>query len=46
MAQNKTKTGRISEYLILVFVIVGVLLVLVEIGTNVMNEINATAGQF
>ena len=41
MAESKTKTGRLSEWLILVLVIVCVLLIVAEVGTNVLAELEA-----
>ncbi|MCB9137579.1 MAG: hypothetical protein H6642_04430 [Caldilineaceae bacterium] len=39
MAQNKNKTGRISEYLVIAFVLATTMLVLTEIGGNISNEL-------
>lgn len=39
MAQSKNKTGGITEYLVLAFVLVTTVLVLAEIGSNISNEI-------
>lgn len=39
MAQNKNKIGGIVDYLVIAFVLVTTVLVLVEIGGNVGNEL-------
>jgi hypothetical protein len=40
-SKSKRKSGRLSEVLIVAFVLVGTLLVLVEMGTNVVNELES-----
>jgi hypothetical protein len=39
MAQSKNKTGRITDYLVIAFVLAASVLVLAEIGGNVSNEL-------
>ncbi|MCB0047395.1 MAG: hypothetical protein KDD92_18360 [Caldilineaceae bacterium] len=39
MAQNKNKIGRITEYLVIAFVLATTVLVLMDIGGNVSNEL-------
>jgi hypothetical protein len=41
MAKSKTKTGRMSELIILAFVIAGTLLIFAELGVNVANELDS-----
>jgi hypothetical protein len=41
MADNKSITGRVGEWLFLIVIIACVLLIAVEVGTNVLDELES-----